>query len=261
MSIDNAMYSREDYRWWDPENDNTNTLLRCFINPIRFQYFQRVLEESIRSAAGSKKILDVGSGGGFLSEEFAKIGFAVTGVEPSQASREAAQAHAAKSSLSIAYVPGYGEALPFDTGTFDFVACCDVLEHVNDLNTVVSEISRVLRAGGVFFYDTINRSLSSKLFVIKVAQDWPWTAWEEPHTHDWEMFIRPQELDAMMKQCGLVNQETRGISSGANPLSALLSVRRRARGRTSRYEMGTRLRLHESSDTRMSYMGYAVKHA
>lgn len=118
---------------------------------------------------------------------------------------------------------------------------------------------RVLRDGGVFFYDTINRTLFSKLVVIKVAQDWSCTAWEEPHTHDWRKFIKPAELTAAMQRCGLVNQETRGISSGAGLLSGLVNVRRRAKGRISRYEMGARLRLHESDDMSASYMGYAIK--
>lgn len=258
MKIDNEMYFREDYDWWDPSDDSTNVVLRRFINPIRFAYFARVFGDRVGSLDARPAMLDVGSGGGFLAEEFARVGFDVTGIEPAKNSILSARAHAAESDLQITYLEGYGEALPFDSDSFDFVACCDVLEHVDDLKMVIGEISRVLRRGGVFFYDTVNRSLLAWLIVIKVAQDWRLTAWEEPRTHDWRRFVKPSELAHLMANAGLLVQETKGISSRAGLLSSLRNVRRRARGEITLLEMCNRLELHESDDLSTSYMGWAI---
>ena len=258
MEINNDIYFREDYPWWDEGRDHANVLLRYFVNPIRFNYFRRIIE-SLPPAKKSLKILDVGCGGGFLAEEFAKIGFEVTGMDPVPPSLKDASRHAGQNHLKIRYIQGYGEEIPLETGSFDYVACCDVLEHVADVEKVIKEISRVMKPGGLFFYDTINRNLFSYLAVIKIAQDWKFTAWEMPRAHVWEKFIKPSELTALMEKYGLVHQEIRGISSGANILSLLLAAIKRAQGKISRLEMGLRMKLQESDKIKLSYMGYAVK--
>ena len=112
--------------------------------------------------------MDVGCGGGFLAEEFAKDGFAVTGIDPADRSIEAARKHAADNNLEIDYRAGKEEALPFSDGSFDIVACCDVLEHVDDFSLVISEVARTLKAGGVFCFDTVNRTWLSNLVAIKL---------------------------------------------------------------------------------------------
>ena len=258
MEINNDIYFREDYPWWDEGRDHANVLLRYFVNPIRFNYFRRIIE-SLPPAKKSLKILDVGCGGGFLAEEFAKIGFEVTGMDPAPPSLKDASRHAEQNHLQIRYLQGYGEEIPLETGSFDYVACCDVLEHVADVEKVIKEISRVMKPGGLFFYDTINRNLFSYLAVIKIVQDWKFTAWEMPRAHVWEKFIKPSELTALMEKYGLVHQEIRGISSGANILSLLLAAIKRAQGKISRLEMGVRMKLQESSNIKLSYMGYAFK--
>ena len=235
MKIDNEMYFRKDLVWWDENNDNTNALLRYALNPLRFNFFQNVLRQNDAAKAGSK-ILDLGCGGGFLSEEFAKAGFAVTGLDPSPHLLEEARAHAAQGGLDIKYVEGYGEKLPFADGSFDFVACCDVLEHVEDVDRVIGEIARVLKPAGYFFFDTVNRTVISWLLMIKIAQDWKFTAWEAPRTHVWPKFV-----------------------PGQNPLSCLIDIRRRAQGKLTRRAMAERMRIRESKHLEGSYMGYAVK--
>jgi 2-polyprenyl-6-hydroxyphenyl methylase / 3-demethylubiquinone-9 3-methyltransferase len=259
MKIDNEMYFREDLQWWDDDDNNTNVLLRYYINPVRFGYFTRVIKERFHSSGAGKSILDLGCGGGFLSEEFAKAGFEVTGMDPSPHLLKNAQAHALKGGLNIKYVEGYGEKLPFETGSFDYVACCDVLEHVDDVDKVVGEIARVLRTGGAFFYDTVNRSWIAYLTIIKVAQDWKFTAWEAPRTHVWNKFVKPSELSAVMQGHGLTAQEFKGISPGAGLFEIFRNVRERAQGRITRREMGKRFKLREDNDTGVSYMGYALK--
>jgi 2-polyprenyl-6-hydroxyphenyl methylase/3-demethylubiquinone-9 3-methyltransferase len=166
--IDNAIYDRIAETWWD-ENSMIH-ILRTAINPARFGYFGKIWKE--RGLKPSElSLLDVGCGGGFLSEEFAKSGFCVTGVDSSAATLQTAQNHAEQAKLDIKYVNGRAEALPFDDATFDVVTCCDVLEHVSDLDVVVKEIARVLKPGGIFFYDTINRTPLSKFVMIKLFQD------------------------------------------------------------------------------------------
>jgi len=258
MKIDNEMYFRKDLVWWDENNDNTNALLRYALNPLRFNFFQNVLRQNDAAKAGSK-ILDLGCGGGFLSEEFAKAGFAVTGLDPSPHLLEEARAHAAQGGLAIKYVEGYGEKLPFADGSFDFVACCDVLEHVEDVDRVIGEIARVLKPAGYFFFDTVNRTVISWLLMIKIAQDWKFTAWEAPRTHVWPKFVKPAELDALLKRHGLDCGELRGIEPGQNPLSCLIDIRRRAQGKLTRRAMAERMRICESKHLEGSYMGYAVK--
>ena len=127
---------------------------------------------SLRVDPRSRFALDVGCGGGVLTEDLSRLGFTAFGLDPSGPSLAVARDHALSGGLSISYIRGTGEAIPFAPASFDVVFCCDVLEHVRDLRAVVAEISRVLKPGGMFFYDTLNRNLYSLLVVIKVAQEW-----------------------------------------------------------------------------------------
>ncbi|MGH3006532.1 MAG: methyltransferase domain-containing protein [Gaiellaceae bacterium] len=179
-------------------------------------------------------------------------------MDPSVESLEVARAHARESGFEIDYREGFGEDLPVADASFDAVYCCDVLEHVDDVGRTVREIARVPRAGGVFLYDTINRTLRSRLLVIKLSQDWRATRWAEPDTHDWRRFIRPAELERELAAAGLDVRDRIGIAP-ANPLAAVLAMRDRARGAISYGEMGRRLRLRESRDTSAIYAGYALK--
>lgn len=258
--IDNAMYFRSDLAWWEDDDDSVSTMLRHFINPVRFAYFQRVIAGTADAPAG-RTLLDVGCGGGFLTEEFAKVGYQVTGLDPSPHLVEVATSHARLGGLSVRYLTGYGEKLPFPEASFDYVTCCDVLEHVDAVGPVVAEIARVLKPGGMLLFDTINRTWVSWLFIIKVAQDWKSTAWEAPRTHVWSKFIRPKELEAVAESHGLRCTGLRGIAPEENPLAAIVSARRRAKGLITRRQLATRFGLHESEDLDASYMGCAVKTA
>ena len=259
MAIDNEMYSREDFGWWKGDANSTNVLLRYFINPIRFAYFAGILKQKSGGGVSGRKLLDVGCGGGYLCEEFAKIGFDVTGIDPSQQTLKAAREHAAQSSLRIDYEKGRAEAIPFGDSSFDYVSCCDVLEHVDDINKTISEIARVLRPGGLFFYDTINRTFASWLVMIKIAQDWKRTAWEAPNTHEWKRFVKPSELASIMKASGLVMDEIKGIGSANSGPVIRKAIRQRAKGKITRYEMETHFGFEKSDKVDISYMGFAIK--
>jgi 2-polyprenyl-6-hydroxyphenyl methylase/3-demethylubiquinone-9 3-methyltransferase len=256
--VNNDIYRRLGHAWWDDDVGEFSTL-RFWINPVRFGYFARVAHREKVLEGGQRRLLDVGCGGGLLAEEFARAGFAVTGIDPAPESIATAQAHASLSGLHIEYQTGKGEHLPFPASSFDHVACCDVLEHVDDVDRVIGEIARVLIPGGLFFYDTINRTIISKIAVIKVMQEWRSTAFAAPNSHVWEKFIKPEELTSLFGQHGLASCEMRGIVPRRNPLATLLDFRRRVKGKITFKELGRRLDFQESEHLETSYMGYAKK--
>jgi 2-polyprenyl-6-hydroxyphenyl methylase / 3-demethylubiquinone-9 3-methyltransferase len=259
MPIDNQMYDRLSDTWWSEEG--WLNLLRTALNPARFGYMRRVLLEDLHLDPAGKRALDVGCGGGLLAEDFAGLGFAVTGVDPSEPSLETARAHAEESGLEIEYLRATGEALPFEDATFEVVYCCDVLEHVDDVGRTVAEIARVLQPGGTFLYDTINRTRRSRLLVIKMFQEWPSTRLVDPDLHDWDMFIKPGELRAHIEAAGL---EQGGGPVGMRPkklLPAVRAMRARAAGKIGYAEAAPDLLFTESRDISASYMGWAGKPA
>jgi 2-polyprenyl-6-hydroxyphenyl methylase/3-demethylubiquinone-9 3-methyltransferase len=257
-AVNNEVYRTLGHAWWDDDVGDFSTI-RFFVNPVRVRFFERVFNANRKKNEGRAKILDVGCGGGLLAEELARAGHDVTGIDPAPETIDTARSHASASGLTIAYEVGSGEHLPFAAAYFDHVVCCDVLEHVDDVERVVAEIARVLKPGGLFLYDTINRTLMSKLAVIKVMQEWQSTAFAVADLHVWEKFITPAELSGVLLRQGLKSQEMRGISIGENPIAALLDFRRRARGRITFKELGHRLGFHESGDLSVSFMGYASK--
>jgi 2-polyprenyl-6-hydroxyphenyl methylase/3-demethylubiquinone-9 3-methyltransferase len=259
MPVDNQLYDRLADTWWN--DDSLLSLLRTSINPARFGYMRRVLVEELGIDPEGRATLDIGSGGGLLAEEFARLGCHVTGIDPSAESVETARAHAQTEALAIEYTVGVGEELPFPDAAFDIAYCCDVLEHVNDLQQVVAETARVLKPGGVYMYDTINRTRRSRLVVIKLMQEWPSTALMEPNLHDWDMFIKPVELDAAMARAGLEHRDRVGIGPARNPIAMLLDMRRRARGDMTFGEFGARNKFREMRDQSLLYAGYALKRA
>jgi 2-polyprenyl-6-hydroxyphenyl methylase/3-demethylubiquinone-9 3-methyltransferase len=228
------------------------------MNPARFTYMCRVLVEELAVEPRGKRCLDVGCGGGLLAEEFAKLGCRVTGVDVSERSLETARAHARQERLEIAYVPAPGEDLPFEDKTFDFVYCCDVLEHVQSVERAVAEAARVLKPDGAYLYDTINRTRRSRLVFIGLFQEWDATRCMERDVHDWDMFIKPRELEATLRRHGLEPRDTVGLASATNPLTLLRELRRRRRGEITYAELGRRMKIRESRALWGSYAGYAV---
>lgn len=147
--IDNALYNEQGGTWWD-ENQCLH-LLKSSVNPARVGYFRRLLDHVLKFDYRGAAALDVGCGGGILAEEFAAMGFHVTGIDPSEQSLNTARQHARSMGLSLQYQQGTGESIPFADNAYPVVYCCDVLEHVRDLPKVIGEIYRVMKPGGVFF--------------------------------------------------------------------------------------------------------------
>lgn len=257
MPADNLLFEAPGDPWWDDQG--AFAPLRTAMNPARFNYFQRALTRRLGVNPLGQATLDVGCGGGLLAEGFARLGCVVTGIDPAESALTVAQAHAAATGLAITYRVGAGESLPFRDQSFAIVICCDVLEHVADFNRVIAEIARVLAPGGVFFFDTINRTLLSDFLAIKLLQEWRVTRVLPPHLHDWNQFITPEEIDAALSQSDLARQEFVGLFPMVNPLSVSLALWRYKRGEISAGELGRRVAFHVSENLSVSYAGYAIK--
>jgi 2-polyprenyl-6-hydroxyphenyl methylase/3-demethylubiquinone-9 3-methyltransferase len=256
MPIDNAIYDRLGSGWWD-ESNPLNALNGGF-TPARFAYFRGVLDRLGRDPRGLRAV-DVGCGGGFLAEEFARLGCRVVGLDPSEVSVRTARRHASACGLKIGYVVNAGERLALDDESVDIAYCCDVLEHVADLERVVAETARVLKPGGVYLFDTINRTRASKLFFIKLLQEWRLTRVVDTGVHSWAMFIEPRELTAILRRCGLHPGEIVGLGPRAGVASLAWNY---VRMRLGRLTFGEASRLMDIGPVRridLSYLGYATK--
>ena len=154
-------------------------------------------------------MLDLGCGGGFMAEALARRGADVIGIDPAEKAIAIAQHHAASQNLSIEYLVGTGEALPLADGSMDYVVCVDVLEHVADLGEVINEVRRVLRPGGVFLFDTINRTWLASLVLVflgeRIFRILP------VGTHDPAKFITPCETDNASQGIGFTVSEFTGL--------------------------------------------------
>lgn len=245
-AIDNEIYDHLHDEWWS--DDEFMAILRHSVNPPRFDYFHEILTKRLNLNLNQLTVLDVGCGGGLLSEKFAALGCQVTGVDRSLPTLAAARKHAENVGLSICYFEASAEVLPFEAQQFDVVCCCDVLEHVDNVDQVVEEISRVLKPGGIFFFDTINRTLRSKLIAIKMAQDWALTRFLPRNVHVWEKFIRPAELSAMLGKHGLSHWEFTGLSPVINPFKSLTALIQLKFNKINFAEFGTKFSLARSKD-------------
>jgi len=256
--IDNEIYDRLGRTWWD--DDNPLSALHGSMTAGRMRYFRAVLDSLGRlpGRAAGLAALDIGSGGGFLAEEFCRLGFAVTGVDPSAVSVRTAREHAAAAGLAIDYRVGRGERLPVDDATFDVACCCDVLEHVDDVDTVLAETVRALRPGGIFLFDTPNRTRASKL-ITKATQQWRATRVIDVPAHDWSMFVRPDELVVLARRHRLRVEQVVGLGPRASA-PAVLAALGRARRHPADYRGASELLdMGQTRSTRFFYMGYAVR--
>jgi 2-polyprenyl-6-hydroxyphenyl methylase/3-demethylubiquinone-9 3-methyltransferase len=163
MRNDLTIYDKVADRWWSDDLRWVRTLKNLV--PGRLGWFDRFIDWP------EKDVLDLGCAGGFMAEAMATRGANVTGIDPAAEAIAAARSHARASGLRIAYDIGVGEELPYADASFDAVICVDVLEHVRDLGRVLAEVARVLRPGGLFLFDTINRNPVAHFVTITIAED------------------------------------------------------------------------------------------
>ena len=255
--INNQIYDNLAGAWWD--ESGPLYVLNAMVNPWRVPYFSDALRDTFGDDLASISLLDVGSGGGFLAEAFARLGCRVSGIDLSEGSARAADAHARSSSLKIGYQAGKGTALPYADGSFDVVACCDVLEHIPDWEKAIAEFARVLKPGGLFLFDTINRTLLSYIVIILGTQQFPLTRFLPPDTHVWRMFITPDELADTLQDNHFTLAGLTGSKLAGNPLKLLSALLKWKRGGLSVQDFSRQAAFSRADDTRVNYLGYAVK--
>ena len=199
-----AKFSQIADKWWD-KNGEFKPLHD--INPLRLGYI-----DSFAQLAG-KRVLDVGCGGGILSESMAKRGAAhVTGIDMAEKSLQTAQAHAAAEGVdNIDYRCIRVEDLAAEQpNSFDVVTCMEMMEHVPDPAAIVKACSELVKPDGMVFFSTINRNPKSYLHLIVGAE---YVLNVVPKgTHDWQKFITPAELARMCRQAGLDVIDTKGMT-------------------------------------------------
>ncbi|MET4161486.1 2-polyprenyl-6-hydroxyphenyl methylase/3-demethylubiquinone-9 3-methyltransferase [Marinobacterium sp. MBR-111] len=194
-------------RWWD-RNSEFKPLHD--INPLRVDFIDR-----IGSLAG-KTVLDVGCGGGILSEAMAHRGAEVTGIDMGEAPLKVAKLHGLESGARVSYrritVEDMADEMP---ASFDLVTCMEMLEHVPDPESVVRACARLVKPGGQVFFSTLNRNPKSYLFAILGAERM--LKLVPDGTHDFNKFIRPAELGGWVRGAGLNMGEMSGLVY--NPLT------------------------------------------
>ena len=214
--------------WWNPSG-------RLFslhkINPLRFEYFSK-----IAGALNGKTVLDIGCGGGLLSEEFAKHEAIVTGIDLSPVAIEAAKKHGSESGLAIDYrlssPTGFLKENP--DRKFDIIVCAEVLEHVDDLSTFLKDALTMLKTNGQFFFGTINKTVKARVLAVFVAENL--LRMLPKGTHDYKRFVRPSVLKKLLEENNVEMMEIKGMSY--DPL---------------------KLEFELSDDPSVNYLGYGVK--
>ncbi|KAA9131875.1 bifunctional 2-polyprenyl-6-hydroxyphenol methylase/3-demethylubiquinol 3-O-methyltransferase UbiG [Marinihelvus fidelis] len=193
--------------WWDPQGESKPL---HDLNPARLRYIRD------RATLAGAAVVDVGCGGGLLSEGMAAMGARVTGLDVARRALDVARLHLHESQLEVDYVETTVEAYADDhAGTFDVVTCLEMIEHVPDPVSVVAACARLLKPGGQAFFSTLNRTPVAFALAIVGAEH---VMRMLPRgTHRYDRFIRPSELSAWLRRAGLEVHEVTGLHY--NPLS------------------------------------------
>ncbi|WP_299198473.1 bifunctional 2-polyprenyl-6-hydroxyphenol methylase/3-demethylubiquinol 3-O-methyltransferase UbiG [uncultured Amphritea sp.] len=194
-------------RWWDRESEFKPL---HDINPLRVDFIDRI------AALNGKSVLDVGCGGGILSEAMAHRGAAVTGIDMGEAPLKVAKLHGLESGVNVSYRQVTVEQLATEQpASFDMVTCMEMMEHVPDPSSIVDACSRLVKPGGFVFFSTLNRNPKSYMMAIIGAEHL--LKLVPKGTHDFNKFIRPSELASWIRQSGLQSEKITGLTY--NPLS------------------------------------------
>ncbi len=195
------------FDWWNEG---------CFLGQMtgdRCDYIESCITRVYgKGALQQQEILEIGSGGGLICEQLARRKATMVGIDPSEGALADARAHARQSGLGhiIHYEQASAEALPYADGSFSVIICLDVLEHVRDLKATIAEIARVLAPGGIFVFDTINRTLIARAVLIWYGEHFPGSGLVKG-IHNYHDFIKPAELRAILEANELRVQELTGF--------------------------------------------------
>jgi len=189
------------HRWWDP---NAEFKPLHELNPVRLSWIDS------HAHLPGKRVLDVGCGGGILSESMAGMGAQVKGIDLSNQALGVADLHSLESGITVEYEEIAAEALAArEPGSYDVVTCMEMLEHVPDPAAIVRACATLVKPGGWVFFSTLNRNVKSYLLAVVGAE---YIAQMLPKgTHDYSRFIRPSELAAFARAAGLHAAEVKGI--------------------------------------------------
>ncbi|MGA2943998.1 MAG: bifunctional 2-polyprenyl-6-hydroxyphenol methylase/3-demethylubiquinol 3-O-methyltransferase UbiG [Xanthobacteraceae bacterium] len=211
-----ARFSRLSGQWWDPRGPMAP--LHKF-NPVRLGYIRDRAAgyfgrdpKRLDSLAGLR-ILDIGCGGGVLSEPLARLGASVVGADPSDSNIAVAQSHAAQSGLTIDYrcttAEAMAETLAETNENFDVVLAMEVIEHVTDVGLFVDLAASLVKPGGLMFVATLNRTMKS--FALAIVGAEYILRWLPRGTHQWDKFVTPNELEIAIEQAGLQLTDGTGV--------------------------------------------------
>jgi 2-polyprenyl-6-hydroxyphenyl methylase / 3-demethylubiquinone-9 3-methyltransferase len=208
-----AKFSALAEEWWDPSGKfaplhKFNPVRLGFIRDTAAAHFARD-PRSLRPFEGLS-VLDIGCGGGLLSEPMVRLGFKVLGADASERNVKTAAAHASATGLDVDYRATTAEELASQGLTFDVVLNMEVVEHVADLGAYLTACARLVRPGGLTFVATLNKTLKS-LALAKIGAEYV-LGWLPRGTHDWSRFIEPAKLQAMLEENGLNILKTQGVA-------------------------------------------------
>ncbi|CAJ91934.1 bifunctional 2-polyprenyl-6-hydroxyphenol methylase/3-demethylubiquinol 3-O-methyltransferase UbiG [Cupriavidus necator] len=205
-------FSELAHRWWDPESEFKPL---HELNPLRLRWI-----DGIAGLAG-KRVVDVGCGGGILSESMARLGATVRGIDLSTKALKVADLHSLETGVAVTYEEIAAEALAArEPASVDVVTCMEMLEHVPDPASIVQACATLVKPGGYVFFSTINRNLKAYLLAIVGAE---YVLNMLPRgTHDYDKFITPSELARFARQARLDLVEMRGMTY--NPLSQVYAL-------------------------------------
>lgn len=200
--INNAFYEELQEGWY--ENQNHPIALLRAENAIRTPW---IISELSKRFSPLASLLDIGCGGGLLSNAVQKAGYRATGIDLSESSLEIARRF--DTTGQVQYIKANAYALPFADESFDAVSAMDVLEHVEEPDLLIAEASRVLKKGGIFFFHTFNRNFLSYLVIIKGVE---WFVRNTPkNMHVYPLFIKPSEIKILCSNCGLQTSSIIGL--------------------------------------------------
>lgn len=204
-------FSRIADAWWDVEGDfrplhRLNPARIAFIRDHLIRHFERKAD---LTPFDGLDLLDIGCGGGLITEPMARLGAKVTGVDASPQNIDVATAHAAQSGLAIDYRCDTAEALAAEGRQFDVVLALEIIEHVADRALFVASCAALVKPGGVLILSTLNRTIKSLALGVVAAEYI--LRWVPRGTHDWRKFVRPHELAADLRANGLVLRDLAGL--------------------------------------------------
>ncbi len=203
-------FSRIAKEWWDP-NGKFKPLHK--FNPIRIEYIKKNIIKTLKLKNNQKplekiKILDIGCGGGLLSEPMNRLGADVTGIDASIKNISVAKLHAKKNNLKIKYICTSPEKLK-EEKKFDVILNMEIVEHVEDVDFFLKSCSKLLKRKGIMFVATLNKTLKSYIFAIVGAEYI--LRWLPIGTHEWEKFIKPEELTKILEKNNLNLEQLDGM--------------------------------------------------